>query len=154
MNEELKQIYEEDIQDRNNKLPDLELNKKDKQRKAKVGRLLEEKKIVDAQDYHYAALIFQHGETSSDFKKAHELAQKAVQLGDDSARWLYAATLDRFLLSEGKAQKFGTQFIQEKSGEWELAQPIDHLTKDKERKEWNVAPLKKALENFKQKHGL
>lgn len=151
MNQQLKQIYEEDITDRNNKIPDEELNKRDRLRKVKVKKVLNEAESLDAQDYHHAALIFQHGEDLADFRKAYELAMKAVESGNDSARWLAAASLDRSLLMEGKAQKYGTQFKQNGKGDWKLAQPIDSTVTDEERKEWNVPPLKDALKSFKQK---
>lgn len=154
MNQQLIQIYKEDIADRNNKISNKELDQRDGLRKIQVQKILDRMNVLDAQDYHHSALIFQHGESEEDFKKAHELAMKAVELGDDSARWLAAATLDRLLLTEGKAQKYGTQFKQNKKGKWELAQPIDPTVTDDERKEWNVPPLKDALNYYKQKYGI
>ena len=153
MNKKLKQVYDEDIADRNNKIPDEELNKNDRLRIIQVQNILSETKNLEAQDYHHAALIFQHGETIEHYKKANELAVKAVELGDNSARWLAAASLDRSLLMERKAQKYGTQFKLDDNGKWELALPIDLSITDEERVKWDVPPLKDALKVFNQKWG-
>lgn len=154
MNKLLKQIYDEDVFDANNNLPDKVLIEKNQKRILQVQKILNEIQSIDAHDCHHAALIFQHGLSSDSYEKAHELAIKAVELGDNSARWLAAASLDRFLLSSGKAQKYGTQFILNNKKEWELALPIDPSITDEERKEWNVPPIKDALEVYKQKYSL
>ncbi len=59
---------------------------------------------------HYVAYLLQHGESIADYKLAHEYAKKAVALGSRVTKWLYAATLDRLLISQGKLQKYGTQY--------------------------------------------
>ena len=104
--------------------------------------------LSTGQDYHCAALILQHGETTVDYKKAHEFAAKAVNLGDESAKWLYAATIDRWLLSQEKLQLYGTQFKILENGDVELY-PVDPKVTDEERAEWDVPPLAKALEIHK-----
>lgn len=154
MNEQLKQIYEDDILDRNSKIPDEQLNGNDRKRIELVEKILLSSKNLDAQDYHHIALIFQHGEILKHFQKAHAMATKAVELGDDSARWLVAASLDRSLLMEGKPQKYGTQFKLNDKNEWELAWPIDSSVTDEERAKWHVPPLKDALRVYKQKYNL
>lgn len=154
MNKQLKQIYEEDIFDRNNRIPDEKLNVNDRKRIALVEEILLNGENLQAQDYHHAALIFQHGEDLNHFKRAHQLATRAVELGDDSARWLSAASLDRSLLMAGRPQKYGTQFQLNDKNEWELAQPIDPSVTDEERVKWNVPPLKDALSVYLQKYNL
>ena len=154
MNKQLSRTYDEDILDRKNKISDEELNKKDRLRIYLVQDILAEEKNLEAQDYHRAALIFQHGETAEHFRKAHNLAVKAVELGDNSARWLAAASLDRSLLTVGKSQKYGTQFKLNKDHQWELVKPIDPSVTDEERARWNIPPLKDALKVYMQKYGL
>jgi hypothetical protein len=41
---------------------------------------------------------------------AHVLAMEAVLKGSDEAKWIEAATLDRYLQSIGQPQVFGTQY--------------------------------------------
>lgn len=154
MNKQLKHIYEEDISDRNSKIPDEQINENDRNRIDLVEKIIANNKNLAAQDYHYAALIFQHGETLEHFIKAHECAMRAVNLGDNSARWLVAASLDRSLLMRGKPQKYGTQFKLNDKSEWELALPLDPSVTDEERAKWNVPPLKDALKTYKSKYNI
>ena len=79
---------------------------------------------------------------------------KAVQMGDSSAKWLAAASLDRSLLMAGKPQKYGTQFGYTEPDGWKIAEPIDPTVTDEERAEWNVPPLKDALKTYKEKYNL
>ena len=159
MNEELKGLYEADVKSRSGvDWDDPEQVKtaveQDKERRVRVEKLLESDKVKDATDYHHAALIFQHGDSPSDYRKANKLAKRAMEMGDERSKWLYAATLDRWLLSTGKPQKFGTQFKKEKNGDWELAQPIDKTVTDAERAQYNVPPLSEALSELKKKYKL
>ena len=75
-----------------------------------VQRLMSEGKIKSAEDYYYAAFIFQHGLKPSDYLYAHVLAVTAVNKGLHNAMWLCGATLGRYLQSVQQAQIFGTQF--------------------------------------------
>jgi hypothetical protein len=109
---------------------------------------------LSAKDYHHAALIFQHGDTSEDYKQANTFAQKAMEMGEERAKWPYAATLDRWLLSINQPQKFGTQFEVDTRGQPQLAQPVDPQVTDEERARYNVPPLAKAVEAFKKKYNL
>lgn len=154
MNQQLLQLYEADIKDRNENVSPEELDVRDKQRILQVEKLISQDRDFVAQDYHHAALIFQHGDSVEHYQKAHKLAKKAVEMGDNSAKWLTAASLDRLLLMEGKAQKYGTQFKHNDNGLWELALPIDPTTTDEERITWNVPPLKDAFAVFHQKYGI
>ena len=71
-------------------------------------------------------------------------------MGSNVTKWLYAATLDRYLLSQGKKQKFGSQFIQ-KDDTWELA-PLDNSITDEERAKYYVPPISDALTVFTEKY--
>lgn len=52
------------------------------------------------------AFLFQHSRDSDDYRKAHELGNAAGEEG----LWIAAAAEDRWLLSRGEKQKWGTQF--------------------------------------------
>ena len=156
---EIDNLYASDIEDRNqinwgDENAVNKLREKDKERKQKAKELIENGSLISGLDFHHAALVFQHGETTEDYKLAHELAEKAVDLGDETAKWLYAATFDRWLLSENKSQKYGTQFKQNENGEWEIAQPIDPSVTDDERVKYNVPPLSEALRVYKEKYNI
>ena len=53
-----------------------------------------------------------------------------------------AATKDRFLMSSGKPQLYGTQF-RKIDGVWKLHE-VDPNVTDEERAKWNVPPLTEA----------
>ncbi len=82
----------------------------DANRRRLVQKLMDDGKLKSANDFYHAAFIFQHGEDSSDYLKAHALAIIAVSKGRDEATWIAAATLDRYLHSIGQKQIFGTQY--------------------------------------------
>lgn len=75
------------------------------------------------------------------YKLAHDYARKAVKLGSNVTKWLFAASLDRWLVSQGKPQKYGTQF-NIKTGE---IYDYDRSTSDQERSEYGVPPLSELL---------
>jgi hypothetical protein len=62
-------------------------------------------------DFRDAAVIFQHGKTADDFLFAHILAMEAMARGTANARWIVAATLDRYLQFIKEPQVFGTQYL-------------------------------------------
>lgn len=79
-------------------------------RKQQVRTLLASGGITSGQDFYDAAFIFQHGETADDYLFAHVLAMDAVVKGYDTAKWIAAATLDRYLQIIHQPQIFGTQY--------------------------------------------
>jgi hypothetical protein len=88
----------------------VKLSKDDEQRRKDLRHLLAAGEVRTGNDYYHAAMIFQHGQNPDDYLLAHVLAMDAVAQGSKEARWLSAATLDRYLLSIWQPQVFGTQF--------------------------------------------
>jgi hypothetical protein len=128
---DLKKLFEADQEDRKNGLnesnPEV-FAQREENRYQKAQEMFAQyeknRTLLSAEDVYYLAFLFQHGRTSEDYKKAHELALEAEKQGSEDAKWLSAATEDRYLFSLGKAQKWGTQFIQTKNG-WEYAAPLE-----------------------------
>jgi hypothetical protein len=87
-----------------------EFNARGEARRAQVRAMLAKGEVQTAEDFHDAALLFQHGENADDYLFAHILAVEAVIKGDDTSKWLAAATLDRYLQSINQPQVFGTQY--------------------------------------------
>lgn len=85
------------------------LNLQDAQRRVKLAELLKNGSLKTGRDYYNAAFIEQHGQKPEDFLRAHCLAVTALILGYKPARWISAATLDRYLNFIGQAQIYGTQ---------------------------------------------
>jgi hypothetical protein len=115
------------------------LNSDDTTRREEVLGYILNGKIFTARDLVYAAFIFQHGDCSEHYRFANRLAQIAMDTGYSDARWIYAATLDRYLMSMGQPQKFGTQYTMV-NGEYQLYS-VDSTTTDAEREKYNVPPL-------------
>lgn len=114
----------------------------DAQRHAQIRKLLDQGRVKTGQDFEFAALIFQHSEKPDDLMLAHVLAVTAVGKGNGGARWLAAATLDRYLQSVKQPQIFGTQFFQgEKDQPWTMEPYARSTLTDGERALWCVVPL-------------
>lgn len=110
---ELKGIYEADQKDRAGSFGAVDwtlVGPRDAARRKRVRELIDSGSLRTGKDYERAAMVFQHGDTPEDILFAHVLAVTALGKGGLSARWLAAASLDRYLHRLGQAQVFGTQF--------------------------------------------
>ncbi len=139
----LKALYQTDQKARqqpSNEIDWKQVSKEDRDRRIAVITLLREGKLFTADDYFYAAMIFQHGNCPDHFKLTNTLAGKAMSLGHPDASWLYAASLDRYLLNTGKPQKYGTQYESGPNCTFVLS-PVDPKTTDAERLSYNVPSL-------------
>lgn len=117
----------------------------DRKRRAIVKKLIRGGKVKIKSELFYAAVIFQHGTKPEHFKLANQLTTRSMKMGYKRARWLYAATLDRWLMSCGKPQKFGTQFNNNNKDKKWLLYKFDPRTTNAERKKYNVRSLEKQL---------
>ena len=106
------QLYEEDQKDR--MTPDIDWSKvsvRDAERRKLARQILEAGALKTGQDFQDAAFIFQHSDTPQDYLLAHILAMAAIEKGNAKmARWIAAATLDRYLHAVKQPQVFGTQY--------------------------------------------
>jgi hypothetical protein len=132
------------------------VSERDAQRHAQVRKLISEGKLQSGRDYQYAALIFQHSEDPNDLMLAHVLAATAVSKGKADARWLAAATLDRYLHSLKQPQVFGTQFFKSPNSEWTMEPYNRDALSDSIRALWCVVPLseqEQILKDYQQGKG-
>jgi hypothetical protein len=146
-NAELAAIYEADQEDRLHGAFDCDLDGlflRDRSRHCRVRAMLAQGVVVTAADHFYAAVIFQHGSSLESLRQSHDLALRARDLGDPRAIRLAAASLDRWFVSVGNQQLFGTQF-HNVDGRWELIS-VDPSTTDAERAAWDVPSLAESLE--------
>jgi hypothetical protein len=118
---------------------------RDRVRRQRVKELLESEALQSPEDYFHAAIVFQHGETLEDFWRAHELAMRGAELGHPSCRQLAAAAYDRWLVNQGKPQKFGTQVGSRDGGPIQLWD-VDPTVTDEERAAWDLPPLAAVLQ--------
>ena len=112
-------------------------------RRIEVLGYIQNGEIHSGHDLIYAAFIFQHGDCSDHYQFANRLAQIAMDEGYSDAKWIYAATMDRYLMSRGELQKYGTQYTWIE-GAFKLY-PVNPATTDTERAQYNVPPLSEAM---------
>ena len=151
-NPELERLYSEDQSDRTSGPVDWSVvSKRDLARHDRVIQLYRSGMLKVGKDYFHAAMILQHGDKPEDFLLCHELCVTAVfghadESGEwlNGAKWLAAASEDRFLQSIGRKQRFGTQFRTiNPDPTWHLSEIEDGVT-DESRKIWNVPSLAEA----------
>jgi len=148
LNPELARIYDEDQADRSassyEKIDWAVVGPRDEARRKRVDEIVAAGGARAADDYYHAAMVYQHGNSTDEIQRAHDLAVKAVELdaNHDAAKWLAAAAEDRKLMYEGKPQKWGTQY-KKIDGKWVVWQ-VDPAITDDQRDAWSVPPLADA----------
>jgi hypothetical protein len=112
--DELARLYEEDQGDRRppggTPIDWSVVGPRDRRREARVKELYEAGSLHTGKDFYRAAMVLQHATRPEDFLLAHEFCLVALARGNPEARWLAAATEDRFLMNIGRPQRFGTQY--------------------------------------------
>lgn len=104
----------------------VELSTSDQSRKNRLMQMMKSGELRTGADFYRAAMILQHGDLADDYLLAHHLAVVSLSKGFGDASWLAAASLDRFLLTIGKAQIYGTQWNREgPKGPFIYALPYD-----------------------------
>lgn len=142
INRELYDMFQADQADRRGDIDWEEVTPRDEARRKRAQELIDADLLKAPDDFVHAAFIFQHGADSTSYRLAHELAMAAVALDSTytRARWIAAASLDRYLHSVGRPQIYGTQ-LHVVDGVWTL-EPIDTTAvSDAERARWGVPPL-------------
>ena len=115
--------------------------REDAARAVRVREMLDAGELRTGNDFWAASFIFQHGGGPKDYLLAHVMAVHAVSLGSERARWIAAATLDRYLQSTGADQVYGTQY-RAAPGEPVTMEPYDTgLLTDAIRLQAQVPPL-------------
>ncbi|HEX4857549.1 MAG TPA: hypothetical protein VFV17_00930 [Usitatibacteraceae bacterium] len=122
----------------------LALRRDDATRRARARELLPKAGALPAITLFHAAMLFQHGDALEDLREAHEFAGKAAASGYRPARWLAAATLDRWLMLQGLPQKYGTQVVPD--GRRQRVWDTDPATSDADRLAWDVPPMREMEE--------
>ena len=145
-NAELKHLYDEDQADRQpayeGKPVDIPaLSRRDDGRERRVKELYAADQLRTGPDYYNAAMILQHAMTPDDFLLCHDLCVVAIGKGEPRAKWLAAASMDRFLVSVGRPQRYGTQYGAARPGFPIRLSPVDATVTDRLRMELGVPPL-------------
>lgn len=112
-NPELERMFQEDQADRKPGLHGIDwsvVKPRDDARLQHTRELYAAGALRTGPDWLHAALILQHSSEPDDYLLAHEMCVAALALGEKGAKWLVAATEDRFLMAIGRKQRFGTQY--------------------------------------------
>ena len=151
-NEELKRLFTEDQGDRMPKdaksIDWKTIGPRDAQRLKRVHEIYKANGMSTGADYYHLAMVLQHSSVPEDFLLAHELCVVAIGKGNVSAKWLAAASEDRFLMNINRPQRFATQFradMNKNGGAYYLYKVDDGVT-DELRKAFNTPTLQKAKE--------
>ncbi len=105
------------------------LKQRDAERRRELVEMIGQGAVNTSNDLFHAAVLFLHGAEPKEFLAAHRLATISAINGHRPSRWLAAATLDRFLMSIGLPQTYGTQFEHsEDDNSYQLRLPIDDTT--------------------------
>ena len=149
-NLELSRLYEQDQADRTpegGRMIDWEaVSRRDREREARVKALYEAGEIRTGKGYYRAAMVLQHAPRPEDYLLAHEFCVVALAKGERDARWLAAATEDRFLMNINRPQRFGTQYRSAGPDEPVKLYEVGPGVTDVLRKEMGVPTLAEARE--------
>ncbi len=147
-NEELKQLYTEDQADRmpkDGKAIDWKIvGPRDQKRLDRVREMYNKNLLSTGADFYHVAMVLQHSHLPNDFLLAHELCVVAIGKGENRAKWLAAASEDRFLMNINRPQRFGTQYRADKLNEPFRLYKMDEGVTDDLRKAFNAPSLQKA----------
>jgi hypothetical protein len=151
----MKALYDADQAERKGTI-DSSIIPRDLDRRKAALKLLEGGNLFTGADLLGAAFVFQHGNCPNHYLLAHILAEQALKRGSVDAKFIYAATYDRWLISTGKPQKYGTQMpgfridsdAKNKITSCEIIEPtIDSTTKDSERILYGLPTLAQREKN-------
>jgi hypothetical protein len=117
---------------------------RDRRREARVKALYQAGELRTGKDFYRAAMVLQHASQPEDYLLAHEFCAVALAKGEQSARWLAAATEDRFLMILGRPQRFGTQYRSVGPEQTVRLHEVDPGVTDALRRELGVPPLAEA----------
>ncbi|MCK4776645.1 MAG: hypothetical protein KAT30_17740 [Candidatus Krumholzibacteria bacterium] len=144
-NYELRNLYEQDQADRSvgGDINWRVVDERDSQRRERVLKLLDSGKVITSEDYRHAAMVFQHVADENAARLAHSLAQTAVRLDSTNARakWLLAASWDRYQMRLEKPQWYGTQYVKDSQGLWQLYDIDTTAVSDEMRRQLGVPSL-------------
>ena len=151
-NAELKALFDADQGDRQGAMGH-DVAEQDRQRRGRVREIIDAGDMRTAADHFHAAMVFQHSDSPDDYKLAHDLAKKAGELDPShrAARWLSAAAMDRYLLSVGKPQIYGTQYMIVQDV-WVLQRMDESAVSDQERQALGVPTLAAAKDRVRQRN--
>ncbi|MCD6040112.1 MAG: Uncharacterized protein K0S27_1512 [Gammaproteobacteria bacterium] len=151
---ELQKLANADQRDRDNwmrmRSPEImAVSRNDIKRRKRVGEIFGEGCLKSANDYYAAALIYQHGDTPDHYYQTYLWATHAAALGNIEGKPLAAMAIDRYLVSIGKKQLFGSQFFAAGApspNQCYCMQPVEPSFSDRFRKKYSGYSLRERYD--------
>ncbi len=113
--------------------PDAKRSQLAAERAAKARGLAQDGVLRSGRDYMRAAVLLVESASPSDWELAAQLGNKAAELGEPLGLRVVAEAIDKDLVRQGQAQRYGTQWVWDPARKvWRL-HPIDPATTDDER---------------------
>lgn len=148
---ELQELYDSDQKDQNDpawtETNDVEFIRRQKVRRDRVMEILRAGMLTEVRDWDHAAMLLQHGQSADDYLLAHVLSVPPGIAAGPNARFLCAATLDRFLQSCGRAQIFTTQSGAADPNVYAPCEPFDDSMSEALRAVFELKPLPRATKD-------
>ena len=154
-NQLLRQLAKEDQDSRNGK----KIARTDDERVKIVLSLIGTGEVKVPEDKFNAALVLEHtgltfrdkqlvSKSPDNYLLAHHLFKSAWEAGFKDARYLVAASIDRYLTFTEGRQLYGTnRLVNQETGKEEWV-PIDRNVSDSERAKYGVLPLAELLKRY------
>lgn len=140
-NAELTRIYQEDQAERSaGQKPGPDAARRDRDRLSRVAAIIDAGGAQTGDDFFHAAQVYNHGATADELLRGHILAMAAAVKGSVEARFLAAASLDRYLRAISRPQVFGTQLTRDSAGR-PTQEPYDRTMSDLLRRVFDVPGL-------------
>ena len=147
MNKAIKVLFDEDQNECLHQPPDdgslayKNFRNRFKIRNNKVRTIIESSEQLEGEEYFHACIMFLHGDNTEDFWKAYIYGLKSIDLKYEKAKKFTASAYDKWLMYQGRPQKFGLQYVPDgvKLRLWD----VETATTDAEREKWDVPPIKK-----------
>jgi hypothetical protein len=149
--EELQSLAKGDQDDRKLPVESIDWQKvrpRDEARRKRVGEIFGEGCVTSAADYSAAALIYQHGDVADHFFQSFLWSKKAFEMGNSSEGHSVANGIDRYLVSLGHKQLFGTQFSQDPASKQWCIEPIEKSFPESRRTQYLKTNLQGSIASF------
>ncbi|RYZ82365.1 MAG: hypothetical protein EOP04_22185 [Proteobacteria bacterium] len=113
----------------------IKMGKNDLRHRMRVGEIFGEGCLKSAADYEAAFMAYQHGNTPDQYFQAFIWSRQAQSLGIPNMKGEIAMAIDRYLVSAGHKQLFGTQATKPSDDCW-CIQPIEETFSESMRDEY------------------
>ncbi len=134
-------MFAADMADRSSHDPNTAKN--DATRLSEVRRLSKDGQICSGLDNYHAAVVLLHSDLAADIARAYELAVSSMNHHVPQGPWAVANTFDRWRISRGLTQSYGTGtgIVKGKP----CMYPLDAAFTDDQRAQYDIEPVEKAI---------